>query len=68
MTDEEIESKRGTSTCPECKKLYSRGLSLINQRIKAEKSKHTPEELEAIKKKYAGGVPAGEIELWIRGL
>lgn len=60
----EVVTKRGPSACPQCKILNY----CIRKRVRAKKPKHTSEELEAIKKKYANGVPAGEIEQWIRGL
>lgn len=64
---QEVTSQRGTPTCNKCHELYTLNYNRIKAVISREKPKHTSEELEAIKKKYAGGVPAGEIEQWIRG-
>lgn len=64
----EINKYGSAPTCHECSMLYQKLISKNNSEIKREKkSKHTPEELEAIKKKYASGVPVREIELMVKG-
>ena len=47
--------------------IYTKTLNSGNKRYSGKRYCNTKEKLEAIKMKYANGVPAGEIEKMVRG-
>lgn len=55
-------------TCHDCAVKYKNLLAINCNRIKYQKPKHTPADLESIRQKYKDGVPAGEVEKWINTL
>ena len=54
---------RGIPMCVEC-----RGEARSGMRFSGRRYENPPERLEEIRRKYADGVPDGEIERWINGL